>query len=70
MVDGNRNRPTMVEVAALLGRVPGFEGPTPRWGAVLAYLGGSPLTDADVDLLVQSTHRTRERADTQKGTTT
>jgi hypothetical protein len=51
--------PSILDVAGALSRVPGYDGPTPRWGATLAYLYGLPLSEHDLDLLAASTHRSR-----------
>lgn len=62
MVDASPpiNRPSILDVAETIARTRGFEPPTPRWRATLAYLYGLPLSDSDVDLLHDATHRSRE----------
>ena len=53
-------RPTIIEFADSIARVPGFEALTPPWRATLRLLYGLPLEPADVDFLTVATHRSRD----------
>ena len=51
---------TILDLADQLGARDGFDVPSPRWRAVLAFFDGLPLSDADVAELAAATRRTPE----------